>query len=353
MIPVNAAVAGTSQRPDMTDGTLLHVCVSSKKGVAKQEAPSVFVQVEYGMEGDAHAGDWHRQVSLLAHLDIESMRAKGLKLSPGAFGENLVIDGLDTDALGVGSRLRIGPVLLELTQIGKVCHTRCAIYYTTGDCIMPRTGLFARVLEGGALHSGLRVEVVHRIPRSTIQAAVITVADGCTMGAVVDTAGPAIAALVTGEFEARVAWTRTVPAEVDLIAEELKDLCDRRVDLVITCGGTGISGREVTLEATRKVIDREMSGLAEAVGEAWAPHALGAAPSRAFIGVRRETLIINLPGSRKAAAESLGAIRTLLPHAIKILRNQAAHSESDKGRLITLNSDADSELQAAALLQVR
>src|ERR1035437_6392610 len=100
------------------------------------------------------------------------MRAKGLNLKPGAFGENLVIDGLDCDELGVGSQLRVGPVLLELTQIGKVCHTRCAIYYTTGDCIMPRTGLFARVLEGGELIPGAPVEVLRYVSRSSIQAAI-------------------------------------------------------------------------------------------------------------------------------------------------------------------------------------
>ena len=141
----------------MQAGKLLHVCISAKKGIAKHEIPSADFLVEHGMEGDAHAGDWHRQVSLLAHSDIEYMRAKGLKLKPGAFGENLVIDGIDTDELGVGSRLRIGNVLLELTQIGKVCHTRCAIYYTTGECIMPRTGLFARVLKGGELVPGIPV----------------------------------------------------------------------------------------------------------------------------------------------------------------------------------------------------
>ena len=144
----------------MSDGILLHICVSAEKGIAKHEMPLALLRADYGVESDAHAGDWHRQVSLLAHADIESMLAKGLKLRPGAFGENLVIDGIEFDQLGVGSQLRVGPVLLEMTQVGKVCHTRCAIYYTAGDCIMPRTGLFARVREGGALHPGLSVEVL-------------------------------------------------------------------------------------------------------------------------------------------------------------------------------------------------
>jgi molybdenum cofactor synthesis domain-containing protein len=320
----------------MADGTLLHVCISAKKGVAKHEAPSVTVLVEHGVEGDAHAGDWHRQISLLAHADIEFMRAKGLNLKPGAFGENLVIDGLDCDDLGVGSQLRVGPVLLELTQIGKVCHTRCAIYYTTGDCIMPRTGLFARVLEGGELHAGVPVQLVHKVARSTIQAAVITVSDRCAAGTTRDTAGPAVAALLGKELNARIAWTRVVPDEADQIAAELKELCDRRVDLVITVGGTGISSRDVTPEATRTVIDRELPGLAEAMRAASALKTPNALLSRAIAGVRRETLIVNLPGSLKAATENLQAILAVLPHAVKMLRGEVAHPEQDKSRLISI-----------------
>lgn len=328
----------------MSDGTLLHVCISAKKGIAKHEVPSVSVLVEHGVEGDAHAGDWHRQISLLAHTDIEFMRAKGLNLKPGAFGENLVIDGLDCDELGVGSQLRIGPVLLELTQIGKVCHTRCAIYYSTGDCIMPRTGLFARVLEGGELHAGMPVQQVSKVERSTIQAAVVTVSDRCAAGTTRDTAGPAVAALLGKELNARIAWTRVVPDEADQIAAELKELCDRRVDLVITAGGTGISLRDVTPEATRTVIDRELPGLAEAMRAASALKTPNALLSRAIAGVRRETLIVNLPGSLKAATENLQAILTVLPHAVKMLRGETAHPEQDKSRLISIGPSGELKL---------
>lgn len=323
----------------MADGKLLHVCISEKKGIAKHEVPSAYFAVEHGMEGDAHAGDWHRQVSLLAHVDIESMRAKGLVLEPGAFGENLVIDGLQTDELGVGSQLRIGTVLLELTQIGKVCHTHCAIYYSTGDCIMPRTGLFARVVEGGELMPGAPVEIVNRIARSVIQAAVITISDRCAAGTTLDTAGPAVANLLSSKLQARIAWTRTVPDEVALISETLKDLCERRVDLVVTTGGTGISARDVTPEATRKVIDRELPGVGEAMRAASAKQTPNAMLSRAIAGVRGETLIVNLPGSLKGATENLDTILPALPHAVKMLRGETAHAESDKGRLITLKSD--------------
>lgn len=322
----------------MQTGKLMHVCISAKKGIAKHEVPSANFLVEYGMEGDAHAGEWHRQVSLLAHLDIEFMRAKGLTLMPGAFGENLVIDGINTDELGVGSRLRIGEVLLELTQIGKVCHSHCAIYYTTGDCIMPRTGLFARVLEGGELAPGSPVEVVHKVDRAVVQAAVITISDRCAAGETLDTAGPAVASLLSEKLGAHIAWIKTVPDEVDQIVETLKDFCDRKVDLIVTVGGTGITARDVTPEATRKIIERELPGLAEAMRAASAlrtPHAL---LSRAIAGMKSQTLIVNLPGSLTGAVENLDAILSALPHAVKMLRGDTAHEEKGNRRLVTLGA---------------
>jgi molybdopterin adenylyltransferase len=320
------------------NGRLLHVCISSKKGIAKHDIPSAMLLLEYGMEADAHAGEWHRQVSLLAHTDIEFMRAKGLSLKPGAFGENLVVDGVNTAELGVGSQLRLGPVLLELTQVGKVCHTRCAIYYTTGDCIMPRTGLFARVLEAGEVTAGMPVEIVHRVDRSTLQAAVVTVSDRCSAGQTTDTAGPAVAALLTSELGARIAWTKVVPDEVSEIAEAIKDFSERRVDIILTAGGTGADVRDVTPEATRKVLDRELPGLAEAMRAASSATTPNAWLSRALVGIRRETLIVNLPGSKKAAVENLEAILPVIPHAVKMLRNETAHPQSDTERIVTIQN---------------
>ena len=317
----------------MGNGRLLHVCISNRKGIAKHEIPSAKLLQDYGMEADAHAGEWHRQISLLAHTDIEFMRAKGLKLKPGAFGENLVIDGVNTDELGVGSQLRVGPILLELTQVGKVCHTRCAIYYTTGDCIMPRTGLFARVVEAGEVTAGMPVEIVHPVDRSTLQAAVITISDRCSAGQTIDTAGPAVAALLGSELGARIAWTKLVPDNISDIAEAIKDFSDRRVDIILTAGGTGPDVRDVTPEATRKVLDRELPGLAEAMRAASSAKTPNAWLSRAIAGIRRETLIVNLPGSKKAAVENLEAILPVIPHSVKILREENVHPESDAGRM--------------------
>jgi len=334
-----------ARRNNMANGRLMHICISDRKGVCKHEIPSAVIVADHGMKDDVHAGVWHRQVSLLAHVDIEFMRAKGLNLKPGAFGENLVIDGIDADELGVGSLLKIGDVLLELTQIGKVCHTRCAIYYSTGDCIMPRTGLFARVLEGGELLPGAPVEILRFISRSTIQAAIITVSDRCATGQMIDTAGPAVASLLNENLHAHIAWTATLPDEMDRISEALKDYTDRRVDLIVTTGGTGISPRDLTPEATRNVLDRELPGLAEAMRATSALRTPNALLSRAVAGVRRETLIVNLPGSLNAAVENLSAILAAIPHAVKMLRGESAHPESDTGRVIAPKSSDLYQLQ--------
>lgn len=135
-------------------GSVLAVCTSLNKGERKKPVPSVDLVVEHGIAGDAHAGDWHRQVSLLAQESIDKMRALGLSVSAGDFAENITTTGIDLVSLPVGSRLSLGPTLLEVTQIGKECHTRCAIYYQAGDCVMPKEGIFARVLEGGVVTAG-------------------------------------------------------------------------------------------------------------------------------------------------------------------------------------------------------
>ncbi|MDR2820828.1 MAG: MOSC domain-containing protein [Desulfovibrio sp.] len=135
--------------------TIIAVCTSSKKGTQKKPAASVTLVENFGIENDAHAGShWHRQVSLLSHEKIEIFKARGALVSHGCFGENLVVDGIDFAALPVGTRLACGEALLEISQIGKECHSHCQIYHTMGECIMPTQGVFARVLRGGVIKPG-------------------------------------------------------------------------------------------------------------------------------------------------------------------------------------------------------
>lgn len=140
-------------------GKILALCISEKKGTSKQEIPEALFIVNYGIQGDAHAGNWHRQVSLLAFEKIEEFRNKGGIADIGAFGENLVIEGIELSSLPIGTRLAAGEVELEVTQIGKQCHERCHIYYSVGDCIMPREGIFCRVLRGGLVKSGTIINI--------------------------------------------------------------------------------------------------------------------------------------------------------------------------------------------------
>ena len=143
-------------------GKVIAVCISPEKGTQKTAvAEGSFIE-DYGIEGDAHAGKWHRQVSLLSYDKIEAFRQRGARVENGAFGENLVVEGIDFSALPVGTRLACGDVVLEITQIGKECHHGCAIFQQMGDCIMPREGVFAKVIRGGKICPGDEMTCMER-----------------------------------------------------------------------------------------------------------------------------------------------------------------------------------------------
>jgi MOSC domain-containing protein YiiM len=144
----------------MERGRIVAVCTSKRKGVPKADVQSGHLEVGFGLKGDAHGGDWHRQVSLLSVEQIAVMKDKGLDVAPGAFAENITTEGFDLGAVKVGDEIKVGDALLEITQIGKECHTKCAIYHKVGQCIMPEQGVFARVTKGGEVKVGDYVEWV-------------------------------------------------------------------------------------------------------------------------------------------------------------------------------------------------
>jgi cyclic pyranopterin phosphate synthase len=155
-----AELVGAPEAPSIPPGgTVVAVNVSEAKGERKKATSEVMLRPEHGIEGDAHAGAWHRQVSLLAQESIDKMTAAGLDVGPGDFAENVTTLGIDVAALPVGTTLELGEALVEVTQIGKECHARCAIYYQAGDCVMPREGIFVRVLRGGRVAPGDTVRV--------------------------------------------------------------------------------------------------------------------------------------------------------------------------------------------------
>jgi len=141
-------------------GKVVAVCVSDRTGIPKHNVGAGQLRVDWGIEGDAHAGNWHRQVSLLAIESIDKMRAKGLKVRPGSFAENITTEWVELYTLPVGTRMRLGSALGEVTQIGKVCHDKCAIYRQAGDCVMPREGIFIKVLEPGEVKVGDAIEIL-------------------------------------------------------------------------------------------------------------------------------------------------------------------------------------------------
>lgn len=296
------------------EGVVVAVCTSETKGVPKQDVGSAMLVENHGLDGDAHAGRWHRQVSLLAEESIAKMRAKGLDVGPGAFAENITTRGLDLPSLPIGTRLGVGSeVLLEVTQIGKECHSKCAIFQQVGECVMPLEGIFAKVLHGGTVTVG---DHIHVLP--AINVGVLTISDKGSRGEREDLSGAAVERAVSNMGV--VVERKIVPDEFDAIAEELRRMADKlNINLILTTGGTGFAPRDVTPEATLSVVDRRAPGISEAMRAsslAKTPHAM---LSRAIAGIRGRTLIVNLPGSPRAVQECLDVLMPALPHAITIL----------------------------------
>ena len=304
-------------------GKIEAICISARKGERKTPVPGAELIANSGLAGDAHAGSWHRQVSILASENTESVRRAGLpELKAGDFAENLLISGLPLDQLGLGSKIQLGSQAeLLITQIGKSCHNPCIIQKQTGDCIMPRLGLFARVTRGGTIATGDAAIVKEHVPRGNLQAVVLTISDRCSRNETVDTAGPAVARLLSKELPAHVYTIEIIPDDQAQIAERLKHYCDgHSIDLVLTVGGTGFSPRDVTPEAVTSVLQRPAPGLDEAMRRASAEKTNRAMLSRGVSGIRGATLIISLPGSERGACENLAVVLPVLEHALGKLK---------------------------------
>lgn len=300
-------------------GKVVAVCISEKKGMRKVSIGEANLIPNWGMEGDAHGGKWHRQISLLSASSIEKMKEigkqKGLDLAPGDFAENITTEGLELFTLPVGTYLKAGETLLEVTQIGKSCHHHCEIFQQVGQCVMPREGIFTRVLVGGKIKEEDSIEIWRGIP-----VGIITASDKGAKGEREDQSGKEIETLVQ-EINGTVIDYRVLPDDQETLASAMIEMIDELgVGLLLTTGGTGFSQRDVTPEATLSVIERAVPGLPEAMRResfAISPRAM---LSRAAAGIRGKCLIVNLPGSPKAVRECLQIILPVLPHALEILR---------------------------------
>ena len=301
-------------------GKVLAVCISEKKGTQKKPVEKIELKPEWGIVGDAHAGNWHRQVSLLSFEKIDEFRKKGADVEYGAFGENIVCEGYDLSKLTVGTRFQIGDALLELTQIGKACHSHCEIYKTMGDCIMPREGVFTIVLKPGIVKPGDEIKMIEPEADRPFTAAIITLSDRASRGEYEDKSGPVIREMLEKEGY-QIIEQLILPDGRPKLEAELKRLADQRqVNVIFTTGGTGFSERDLTPEATKAVCEREVPGIGEALRNYSMQFTTHAMLSRQTAGIRKRTLVINLPGSPKACREDLEFIMKPLRHGIGVLR---------------------------------
>lgn len=299
-------------------GKVRAVCISEKRGTQKKNVESAVFVEDWGIQGDAHAGKWHRQVSLLSQETIEAFKARGAQITDGAFGENLVVSGYDFTKFPVGTRFACKDVVLELTQIGKECHHGCEIFQKMGECIMPTNGVFARVLHGGTIQTGDEFHVQYRV-------AVITLSDTASKGEREDVSGQTIADIVT-KAGYEVVFRKIIPDDGEELTKLLCELADTdKADLILTTGGTGFSQRDNTPEATMQVIERETPGISEAMRYYSLQITPRAMLSRGVSGIRKEALIVNLPGSPKAVRECLEYVIGALTHGLDILKGNTGN----------------------------
>ncbi len=317
-----------------------HLSINEKKGEPNKEAAVASFRSAHGIEGDVHAGGGHRQVSLLSSGDLQPL---GLtNITSGAFSENLIISGLDFSSLGVGTKLRLGhDVILSITQVGKDLYPSKNLIRLNSANVMARSGLFAQVEAGGKVSVSDMVEVLELVPRNQFQAVVITVSDRCSVGEAIDTAGPAVTHVLKASLQAHIFQTEIVPDDKQTIMDRLTYYSDEHsIDLIITAGGTGPAPRDITPEATREVVDRPMPGFDEAMRYASLAKTPTAMLSRGASGIRKSTLIINLPGSERAAVENLEAILKALPHGLIKLRGHPGDCSCCQERLVTTKKTA-------------
>jgi molybdenum cofactor synthesis domain-containing protein len=303
----------------MSTGEIKAICMSEKKGTSKRPVEEALFITEHGLKGDAHAGDWHRQVSFLALEEIEDFRRRGGEVEFGDFGENIVAEGIAFHQLPVGTRLKAGEVFLEVTQIGKKCHSHCEIFRQVGDCIMPRKGVFGRVLHGGRLKAGDTLTITEE--KLPLEAAIITASDKGARGEREDKSGDKAEAMLKEAGYAKV-HRALLPDEKEELAAKMREFADMGIALILTTGGTGFSPRDVTPEATLAVCERLAPGIPEAMRALSLKITPRAMLSRAAAGIHKRSLIVNLPGSPKAVEECLGFILPSLAHGIEILRGE-------------------------------
>jgi len=306
--------------------TIKAVNRSEEKGTIKKPCPAIELDAR-GVVGDAHAGRWHRQVSLLGQESIDRYnQTTNSHIEVGEFAENITTHGLPLYEMKVLDRLVCGDTVLEVTQIGKKCHgAKCHIFVSTGDCVMPKEGIFCRVISGGRLQPGDQLEYQPKI----MKAVVITLSDRASEGIYEDKSGPLLGQLLE-QFFAETG--RKVEVEKHLIPDHKETLqsiirtaIDAGADLIFTTGGTGIGERDITPEVVKPMLDKEIPGIMELIRMKYGMQFPNALISRGVAGVSGKTLVYTLPGNPKAVKEYFEEISKTIEHSLRMLHNIDTH----------------------------
>ncbi len=302
--------------------SIISLNISEQKGTTKTPHDRIEVN-DLGVVGDAHAGAWHRQVSLLGKEDIDRFSAEeasGKIFAPGEFAENITTVGIDLTKVAVLDRFKAGAVELEVTQIGKKCHGNgCAIFVEVGKCVMPQAGIFTRVIRGGTVRTGDAIEFLPRPLRIRI----MTLSDRASSGIYKDESGPALQTALEAHFAGK-RWHPTytavlLPDDKERLQRELQRAVDEQVDVVFTTGGTGIGPRDWTPDVVAAFSDRQIPGIMEHIRQKYGDALPSALLSRSIAATKDRTLIYTLPGSVKAVQEYTKEIAKTLEHAILML----------------------------------
>ena len=296
---------------------ILSVNVSEKKGTVKKAVDEITLN-HLGVMDDAHAGHWHRQVSLLGKESVDRFSAQaGRPIAYGEFAENLTTEGVELFKTSPLDRFVGENVELEVTQIGKQCHgSACAIFREVGNCVMPKEGIFARVIRQGSLKPGEILEYKPRILRFHV----VTLSDRASKGHYADRSGPRIIEILESYFDKLPRNIEVAHSIIPDDASSLSVLIEKStyddVDIIITTGGTGIGPRDVTIETVKPMLDKEIPGIMEMIRVKYGEQKPNALLSRGVAGLIGNTLVYTLPGSVKAVNEYMEEILKTMEHLV-------------------------------------
>lgn len=305
---------------------VLSVNISEKKGTIKHSVEKIELS-KIGIAQDAHSGDWHRQVSLLAVESIEKFEKDAKrKINFGEFAENITTEGMELFKTAPLDILVNNDVKLMVTQIGKKCHgDNCAIFREVGNCVMPKEGIFAKVIKEGSLYPNDEFEYIPRIFKIKI----LTLSDRASKGIYEDKSGPLIQKMASEFFDKYYRKysfeTSIIPDEKDLLEYEIKNAVENNFDIIFTTGGTGIGKRDITPDVIKPMLEKEITGIMEMIRVKYGMIKPNALISRAVAGTINNTLIYSLPGSVKAVNEYLTEILPTIEHSVYMIEGLELH----------------------------